>query len=165
MSCWIIFIYITIHQCHDTVATGSECYQGHIYLPAGNLIQECFKSWLYIFVSTNPINALATELLLEGPYIQGKVTVSITPLFCIFISAQMGVGSGKKGNNIKLPNISACHSIVIEICFFPLQINVSVTNHWRKFITPITPEKSVTTVVNDWFGRLLTALNFPWVVN
>lgn len=66
---------------------------------------------------------------------------------------------------MKLPIFSACHSIVTEICYFPLQINISVTNHWRKFIMPITPEKSVTTVVNDWFGRLLTALNFPWVVN
>lgn len=160
MSCWIIFIYITIHQCHDTVATGSEHYWGHIYLPAGNSIQECLKSWLSIFVHTNPINTLTTELLLEGPYIQYKTTASTSHLFCIW-----GWGQEKKGNKMKLSNISACHSTVIEICIFPLQINISVTNHWRKFITPITPEKSVTTVVNDWFGRLLTALNFPWVVN
>lgn len=40
---------------------------GHIYLPAGNLIQECFKPQLPTFVETNPINELATVLVLKGP--------------------------------------------------------------------------------------------------
>lgn len=104
---------------------------------------------------------LPLSLFWKDPTFSLRLLAVPLPSSAYWLVHRWGWGQEEKGNKMKLSNIQP----VIEIFFFPLQINISVTNHWRKFITPITPEKSVTTVVNDWFGRLLTALNFPWVVN
>lgn len=158
------------HLYHNTPVPWHRCYRLWVlprtYLPTS---RKSSKSvWNPGCPYLSPL-ILLTHLPLtlfgKGPTFSLRLLSVPLPSSAYWLVHRWRWGQEKKGNNMKPPNISACHCIVTEICFFPLQINLSVTSHWRKFIIPITPEKSVTTVVNDWFGWLLTALNFPWVVN